>query len=76
MRGRGHVRRGGMHDREACMVGGLVCMVGGERAWHRGMHGRGACVAGGRAWQERRPLQQPVRILLECTLVIYIHTLL
>ena len=29
---------------------------------------RGARVAGGHAWQERRPLQQAVRILLECIL--------
>ena len=29
----------------------------------------GGCVAEGRAWQERRPLQRAVRILLECILV-------
>ena len=49
-----------------CVAGGVaeVCMVG-------------ACMAGGvrggggrRAWQERRPLQLTVRILLECILVI------
>ena len=46
-----------------------VCM-----AW--GMHGKGECVAkgvvrgkDGGAWQERRPLQQTVRILLEYILV-------
>ena len=33
-----------------------------------GMHGRLSCVAG-HVWQERRPLQQTVRILLECILV-------
>ena len=47
-----------------------VCVVKGG-----GMHGEGgACMvkgsfmAGG-AWQERRPLQRTVRILLECILV-------
>ena len=43
-----------------CMAGGMcgrrVCMEGG-------MHGRG------HAWQERRPLQRTVRILLKCILV-------
>ena len=35
-----------------------------------GRNGRGACMAGrGRAWQERRPLQRTVRILLKCILV-------
>ena len=53
----------------------------GECAWQGDMHSRGhawwgACVAGGVhdggvcAWQERRPLQQMVRILLECILVV------
>ena len=52
----------------ACMGG--ACMTGG-------MYGRGACMAGGMhgggaggAWQERRPLQRPVHIILECILVI------
>ena len=40
-----------------------VCMAGG-------MHGRG--VVGGHAWQERRPLQQTVSILLECILVFQV----
>ena len=42
-----------------------VCMAGG-------MHGRrGTYMAGGRghAWQERRPLQLTVGILLECILI-------
>ena len=39
-----------------------VCMVGG-------VHGRGTCVADGHEWQDRRPLQQAVRILVECFLV-------
>ena len=59
--------------------------VGGAYVWQGvcvagGMHGggvwRGACIAGGggmcgvgNAWQEIRPLQRPVRILLECILV-------
>ena len=38
-------------------------------AW-RGHAWKRACMAeGGYAWQERRPLQRAVRILLECTLV-------
>ena len=47
-----------------------------------GVHGRGACITGGvhgrgrgHALQERRPLQQMVRILLECILVANIVTL-
>ena len=66
-----------MRGRGACMVG--VCSggcawqgvcVAGWPAW------QGMCVAGGggmhgrgHAWQERRALQQTVRILLECILV-------
>ena len=51
-----------MHGRggEACMAG-WACMAGGLR-------GRGCVVVGG-AWQEKRPLQRVVRILLECILV-------
>ena len=58
----------------ACVAGGIMaggtCMVGSGRFGvaegmrHEGMHGRGRC-----AWQERRPLQRTVRILLECLLV-------
>ena len=33
------------------------------------MAGEGMCGRGGHAWQERRPLQQTVRILLEYILV-------
>ena len=53
----------------ACMVG--VCMAGGVHGG--GMHGggvRGSGGEGGRAWQDRRPLQWAVRILLECILVL------
>ena len=61
MHGRGHVCWGGMHDRGCVWQGG---MHGGGPVW------QGACVAGGgHAWQERRPLQRAVRILLECILV-------
>ena len=56
------VHRGGVHS-------------GGGYVWPGGMHGGGMCMTGGmcgrrggRAWQERRPLQQAVRILLECIL--------
>ena len=74
--------RGGMYG-GACMAGGVwqgACIAGGCE-W-QGMHGRGgmcgrgvcgrrACVVGGRvcAWQERRPLQRTVRMLLKCLLV-------
>ena len=55
---------------EACVknsVHGGVCMVG--HAWG-GMRGMGGVHAWwGRAWQEIRPLQWTVRILLECILV-------
>ena len=37
--------------------------------------GRGACMVGGRVCQERWPLQQAVRILLECILVQTVKTL-
>ena len=47
---------------------------GGGHAWQRGAPDRGhACGEGGgggrSAWQERRPLQRVVRILVECILV-------
>ena len=34
----------------------------------------GGCMVGGCAWQERRPLQRTVRILLECILVLQLIT--
>ena len=66
-------RQVGMHGKRCCMAGGacmaVACMVGG-------MHGtecaqQWACidVGGGHRWQERRPLQRTVRILLECILI-------
>ena len=62
---------GGMHGGGACIAG--VC--GRGACMSRGMCGRGACMAGGmhgrgHAWQEGRPLQRTVRILLECILVL------
>ena len=63
----------------ACMTGG-VC--GRGHAWQGGMHDGvmrgGGMHGGGRAWQEKRPLQWTVRILLECILVetIFAQTLL
>ena len=60
----GHVWQGGTHGR--------------GHAWQEGMCGRGMCGADmfgrgmwgkGHAWQETRPLQRTVRILLECILV-------
>ena len=52
------VASGGIHGKE---VG--ACMAGGHAS-------QGACMTGGSAWQERRPLQRTVRILLECILVL------
>ena len=59
MCGRGAYMVGGMRDRGACVAGGHV--VGGH-AW------QGECMARGHVWQEKRPLQRAVRILLECIL--------
>ena len=64
---------GGLHDRGACVAGGMC----GRRG---GMHGRGACMAGGKAHMPPRQIlrdtvnERAVRILLECILV-YIHVL-
>ena len=60
----------GVHGKGGtCMVWGSMC-GGGGHAWQGGsVCGREACMAEGHAWQERRPLQQTVRILLECILV-------
>ena len=62
----GCVRGGGVHGRRG------LCVAGG-------MHGRGLCQEGmlgrgsmcGSGWQERRPLQRMVRILLEWILVCF-----
>ena len=55
--------------RGACMAGGVwpggACVVGDMHGWW------GVCMPGGDAWQERRQLQQVVRILLECILVLF-----
>ena len=68
-----------------CMTGG-ACVAGGhawpERAWlgegcvAGGVCGRGGMHGRGRVWQERRPLQQTVCILLECILITLctVHT--
>ena len=67
----GRVCQGGMHGRG--MAGGM-CMAG-EACIARGMHSRWVCMAGrgvygrGHVWQERRPLQWIVHILLECIVV-------
>ena len=51
----------------------ILSTGGGGHAWQGGhawgVRDRGMC-GGGRAWQERRPLQRTVRILLECILVV------
>ena len=63
----GIVHGGGMHD------GGVH---GRGHVWPGGTHGGGTCVVSmhgrGHAWQERWPLQQALRILLECILVRHI----
>ena len=69
----GHAWQGAVHGRGVMHCGAGVhgwgaCMAGGVCG------GGGACMAGGlcgrgHAWQERRPLQWTVRILLECFLV-------
>ena len=63
-------KRGCVHGEGGCVAKG-ACMVKGACEVKGGMGGKGACMAGGRghAWQERRPLQWTVRILLECILV-------
>ena len=73
---------GSIRGRGACMAGGWGC-AWQERGMHGrgwgcawqgcmcgrgGMCVRGTCVMGGHTWQERRPLQRKVRILLECNL--------
>ena len=63
-----HGQGGGMHDEGGVCGKGGMCGKGGgmhseEAMCGRGMHGRG------HAWQERRPLQRTLRILLECILV-------
>ena len=57
MAGGGMCGRGGMCGKGACVARG--CVAGG-------MHGRGCAWQEGHAWQEGQPLQQAVRILLEC----------
>ena len=62
-------QEGGMHGRrghawqEGASVAGDVCMAGGHACQEGGVH------VGGHAQQERWPLQQTARILLECTLI-------
>ena len=69
-------QRGGVHGEEYPWQGGVhgwghvwqgACMALSihDRGLHGGMHSRG-----GHAWQERRPLQWMVHILLECILVV------
>ena len=53
--------------------------MGGGAGGMGDVDGKGVCMAGGMhggrgwvcAWQERRPLQRTVRILLECFLDVY-----
>ena len=72
---------GVMHDGGMC--GGCVCAGGHvwQGACMAGVYMVGACVTEwgvhgrGRAWQERRPLQRAVCILLECILVAITNSL-
>ena len=70
---------GGMHGGGGmCGRGGHAWLMsgGGGHAWLMsgggGMHGRGHAWQGG-AWQERRPLQRAVCILLQCILVLRVN---
>ena len=53
---------GGMYGEGVCMAKGM-CVAKGVCMAKEVVHSRG------HAWQERRPLQRTVRILLECILV-------
>ena len=69
-KGGGHVwQRGTMRGEGAYMAKG-VCIARGHAWWGGCMAGGHAWQGGGCAWQERRPLQLTVRILLECILVV------
>ena len=76
MHGRGCMWQGAMHNRGhawqgACVAGGHVRLgnMHGRGSMHSRSHAwQGACVVG-HTWQERRPLQRTVCILLECILV-------
>ena len=77
MHGRGACMVGGLHHRggmcgrgAACVMGVGVAVAGvHSRGVNQGTCMAGACVVEGCTWQERWPLQQMVRILLECILV-------
>ena len=62
--------------RVACVAKGGMCGEGGMHG-REGMHGGGwGCVYGrGYVWQETRPLQQVVCILLECILDEHVNEL-
>ena len=62
-------RHEGMHSQGRGMCGWGVCMAGRGCAWQGACMARGMHV-GGCAWQERRPFQRAVRILLKCILVL------
>ena len=70
-----HGKGGHALQRGACVAGGMH----GKGGMHGGgIFGRGACMVGGvhgrgSTWQERRPLQRTVRILLECILVAFVE---
>ena len=66
------VHGGGVHGRGCVWQG--VCKPWGVQARGRGHAWQGGmCGGGARAWQEIRPLQRTVRILLECILVSHTH---
>ena len=65
-----HGKVGAYVVKGACVAKGGVHGEGGH-TWQRGACMAGGCTWWGSAWQERRPLQRTVRILLECILVFF-----
>ena len=64
---------GGLRGERGCVCGKGGMHGEGGHVWQRGRAWRKG--GGERAWQERRPLQWAVRILLECILVFYYYNL-
>ena len=63
---------------QACVKNSVrvgACVAKGGLRGKGGMHGEGGVNGGGggHAWQEKRPLQRTVRILLKCILVTSVN---
>ena len=69
--GGGHPWQRGMHDSSRHAWQGREEGIHGRGMCGRGGMAEGTCMEGGHVWQERRPLQRTVRILLECILVYH-----